>query len=68
MNNHPISLGLLMLDIEGTELTEADSDLLQRESVGGLILFSRNYQSPTQLQELVAAIRELRNDILIAVD
>ena len=68
MNNHPISLGLLMLDIEGTELTEAYSDLLQRESVGGLILFSRNYQSPTQLQELVAAIRELRNDILIAVD
>ncbi len=57
-----------MLDIEGTELSTADKDVLQRNSVGGLILFSRNYETPTQLKDLINSVREIREDILIAVD
>jgi beta-N-acetylhexosaminidase len=58
-----------MLDIEGLELTPADRDLLAEPAVGGIILFSRNYASPSQLADLVASIRALRSPpLLIAVD
>ena len=58
-----------MLDIEGRQLTPADRALLREPAVGGVILFSRNYESPSQLGDLVAAIRALRSPpLLIAVD
>ncbi len=57
-----------MLDLEGEELTAEEEKLLQRECVGGLILFSRNYAGPEQLRTLVAAVRNSNPDILIAVD
>jgi beta-N-acetylhexosaminidase len=58
-----------MLDIEGLQLTPADRDLLAEPAVGGVILFSRNYASPSQLADLVASIRALRSPpLLLAVD
>lgn len=58
-----------MLDIEGVALTPADRDLLREPAVGGVILFTRNYQSPAQIADLVAEIRALRSPpLLIAVD
>jgi len=64
-----MSLGPVMLDIDGLSLTPADRDLLREPAVGGLILFSRNYASPQQLTELVDEIRALRSPpLIIAVD
>ncbi|MCH8302402.1 MAG: beta-N-acetylhexosaminidase [Proteobacteria bacterium] len=64
-----MALGPVMLDIEGRQLTPADRALLREPAVGGVILFSRNYESPSQLGDLVAAIRALRSPpLLIAVD
>lgn len=58
-----------MLDIDGVTLTPADRDLLREPAVGGVILFTRNYESPAQIADLVAAIRALRTPpLLIAVD
>jgi beta-N-acetylhexosaminidase len=58
-----------MLDVEGQSLTPADRALLCEPAVGGVILFSRNYQSPSQLADLVAAIRTVRTPpLLVAVD
>ena len=58
-----------MLDIEGRQLTPADRELLREPAVGGVILFSRNYESPSQLADLVAAIRVLRSPaLLVAAD
>src|SRR3569832_1057054 len=64
-----MSLGPVMLDIEGTELNENDIRRLQHPLVGGIILFARNYKSPEQLRELTAAIHKVRQPpLLIAVD
>lgn len=57
-----------MLDVAGLSLTAEDRTLLKNPQVGGLILFSRNYQSPQQLSDLVTEIRACAPDILIAVD
>jgi beta-N-acetylhexosaminidase len=58
-----------MLDIEGPTLTPADRDLLREPAVGGVILFTRNYVSPSQLSDLVSAIRAVRRPpLLVAVD
>ncbi len=64
-----MALGPVMLDIAGLELTPADRSLLAEPAVGGVILFSRNYASPEQVADLVAAIRAVRSPpVLVAVD
>ena len=68
MKEDQSTVGALMLDLEGTALTMAECELLNRPSVGGVILFKRNYISPSQLTDLTASIRECKPDILIAVD
>jgi beta-N-acetylhexosaminidase len=60
--------GSLMLDIAGTWLTAEDRQLLRQPEVGGLILFARNIEHLSQVQELCRAIRAVRPDILLAVD
>nr|WP_258872095.1 beta-N-acetylhexosaminidase [Thalassotalea euphylliae] len=62
-------IGPIMLDVEGTSLTDEDKEILTHPLVGGLILFSRNYESPAQVSELTRDIRHAaQHDILIAVD
>jgi len=64
-----MSLGPVMLDIDGLALSPADRDLLREPAVGGVILFTRNYESAEQVADLVAEIRALRSPpLLIAVD
>jgi beta-N-acetylhexosaminidase len=64
-----MSLGPVMLDIEGAGLTPADRSLLREPAVGGVILFGRNFESPKQVTGLVAELRSLRSPpLLIAVD
>jgi beta-N-acetylhexosaminidase len=58
-----------MLDVAGKELTAEDRELLRHPLVGGVILFSRNYDSREQLSRLTGEIHALRQPpLLIAVD
>ena len=62
-------MGPIMMDVLGASLTEEDKELLSHPLVGGLILFTRNFQSPEQLSELVKNIRLFaQKPLLIAVD
>lgn len=63
------ALGPLMIDIAGISLTALDRERLCHPLVGGVILFTRNYESPEQLSALCAEIHALRTPPLpIAVD
>lgn len=64
-----MSLGPVMLDIDGLALSPADRDLLREPAVGGVILFARNFESVDQVTDLVSEIRALRSPpLLVAVD
>lgn len=58
----------VMADIAGLVLTLEDEQFLLQPEIAGLILFSRNYESPEQLANLCISIKALRADLLIAVD
>ena len=64
-----MGLGPVMVDVLGTQLTVEEEVRLLHPLVGGVILFARNFQSPSQLVELTSAIHALRSPpLLIAVD
>lgn len=62
--------GPLIVDIAGVELDGEDRELLRHPLVGGLILFTRNYESRRQLVQLCKALHALRPrcPLLITVD
>ncbi len=61
--------GPVMVDVQGTRLTEHETQRLQHPLVGGVILFARNFESREQLTALCAEIHACRAEpLLIAVD
>lgn len=62
-------MGPLLIDVPSTSLTNDDISLLKNPMVAGIILFSRNYQSPEQLTDLIKQIRSVTSErLLISVD
>ncbi|VAW67956.1 beta-N-acetylglucosaminidase [hydrothermal vent metagenome] len=64
-----MSLGPVMLDLIGTSITAEEREMLLHPQTGGVILFTRNYESPAQIVALVSEIHEIRSPhLLVAVD
>lgn len=62
-------IGSFVIDIEGKELSPEDKELLAHPLVGGVIFFTRNYESLAQIKALSKQIRAARKSpILIMVD
>jgi beta-N-acetylhexosaminidase len=62
------SPGPVMLDVKGLALTHDDVRRLSHPMTGGVILFARHFEHRAQLVALTDAIRDVRDDLLIAVD
>lgn len=60
--------GPVMLDVVGQMLTDDDVRRLSHPMTGGVILFARHFENRGQLSALTDAIRDVRDDLLIAVD
>lgn len=64
-----MTLGPLMIDLLGKELQAEERAMLMHPLVGGVILFTRNFDSRAQIQQLIAAVRAVRTPpLLVAVD
>lgn len=57
-----------MIDLAGTELQCEESKMLSNSCVGGVILFARNFFDQKQICGLVRQIRNIKPNLLIAVD
>jgi len=64
-----MSLGPVMLDLVGTTIAQEEREMMLHPQTGGVILFTRNYESPEQMTEMVKEIHALRSPhLLVAVD
>ena len=63
-----MEIGRLITDIEAFELTAEEKNIIAHPQLGGIILFTRNFESKTQLKQLCKSIRLIKKDALIAVD
>lgn len=64
-----MSLGPVMMDLAGTAISAQERERLLHPMVGGVILFTRNFESPEQLNALTTEIHGLRDPrLLIGVD
>lgn len=63
------ALGPLLIGLDGLEVSLEERDWLRHPAVGGVVLFTRNYEDTCQLKELTASIVEIaERDLLICVD
>ena len=53
---------LFITGISGLSLTPEESEFISTEKIGGVLLCAKNFQSPSQLAELVNQIQKLRDD------
>jgi beta-N-acetylhexosaminidase len=61
--------GRVWLDLEGTQVSAIEKQILMHPNTLGVILFTRNYQSKAQLTQLITQIKDItNNNILIALD
>ena len=60
----------IIAGIKGTSLTPEETEFIREEKLGGVILFSQNFEDPSQLAELVNSIQKLRDEypLFISVD
>lgn len=60
--------GPLIIDLAGLQVASDEIPLLEHPLVGGVILFSRNYENRAQLRALTTAIRNIAPELLLMVD
>lgn len=64
-----MSLGPVMMDLVGTQISDVEKELLLHPQIGGVILFTRNFDSIDQITAFIQEIHVLRTPhILVSID
>lgn len=63
-----IYTGKVMLDLQSTSINATEQEILRHPNTGGVIYFSRNFESVAQISELSRELKSIRSDLLIAID
>ena len=58
----------IIVNIDSTTLSSDERRLLEYDIIGGVILFTHNYDNSNQINLLINSIKSIREEILIAVD
>ncbi|KTC92546.1 beta-N-acetylhexosaminidase [Fluoribacter dumoffii] len=59
---------LFMIDLEGTELSDIEREIVHHPNVGSIILFTRNFTNPRQLEDLIHEIHAINPHIFFTTD
>ena len=65
--NHK-NLGPLIINVDGLNLLSQERALIKHDLIGGIILFAHNFESKSQLKDLIADIKSIKDNILITID
>ncbi|MES2142759.1 MAG: beta-N-acetylhexosaminidase [Pseudomonadota bacterium] len=62
-------MGSIFLDLTGLELSPEEREILKHPQVGGIVFFSRNYESSRQLHDLILQVHTASTkQLLLTVD
>ena len=67
-SSHLKNIGPLIINLDGTELSDSERQLIEHQLVGGIILFSHNFISKKQLMSFVNDIKSIKDNLLITID
>lgn len=60
---------MLMIGVEGTQVTRETELFLKETGAGGVILFARNYEDPKQLARFIRELRDVaESELIVSVD
>lgn len=58
----------IIISLEKKTLSPEEHQILAHKNIGGLILFTRNFENKKQITELVAEIKKINPNIIVMVD
>ena len=61
-------LGIVMIGLEGEQITDREARRLKHPMAGGVLLLSHNCKDKQKLMHLTAQVRQINPDLIIAID
>ena len=66
--SHMNNIGPLIINLDSTDISSHEENLLKNTLIGGVILFEHNYIDQKQIINLIKKIKKINSRILISVD
>jgi beta-N-acetylhexosaminidase len=63
-----MSKQVVIVDLEGTQLTIEEKEMLRHPCVAGVLLFTRNYQDLSQLKALTQSVTDINSSLVVMAD
>ena len=63
--NYP---GCVLTTLNDINVSVVEQELLRHPQIAGIVLFSKNYDNPTQLKSLISELKAIRENLLVMVD